>query len=140
MARTGTSITLDYGSQYLINDVLASVDNNDRYAVDYSLDGFTFSNLFTILPSYGEVPAFPGGMDTMSTDFTSNEYVPGIDFAPITARFLRFHATGGDGFYAVGELQAFGSPVPEPSTYGLIGAAGLTALAALRRRRTSANV
>jgi len=131
----GTSITLDYGSQNLINDVLVSVDNNDRYAVDYSLDGFVFSNLFTILPSYGNVSASRGGMDTMSTDAASSEFVPGINFPPITARFLRFRATAGDGFYAVGELEAFGSPVPEPSTYGLIGAAALLGLAALRRTR-----
>lgn len=131
-----TTITLDLGYKYRVNDLLASVDNNDRYELEYSLDGSHFTHLFSILPSYGEIAVSPGGMDTMSTDKTSSEYVSEIDFFPIITRYLRIRATpGGDALNAVGELRAFGSPVPESSTYGLIGATALTGLAAIRRRR-----
>lgn len=136
----GTAITVDLGWKYSVKDVLVSVDNNDRYAVDFSTDGLSFSHLFTILPSYGEIPSWRGGMDTMSTDVLSPEYIAAIDFAPVTARYLKIYATGGDYLNAVGEIQAFGSrlpdgsPVPEPSTYGLLAAAGLLALVGMRRR------
>lgn len=131
----GTSITLDFGGKYLVNDLLLSVDNNDSYAVDYSMDGVSFNNLFLIRPSDGDVPAWPGGMDTMSTNSTSPHYVSRIDFTPFSAQYVKFHATGGDGLFAIGELEAFGVPVPEPSTYGLMGAAALTSLIAYRHRR-----
>ena len=132
----GTSITLDLGFNYRVNDLLASVDNNDRYQIDYSLDGFSFTHLFTILPSYGEIAASPDGLDTLSTDDTSPDYILQIDFPPVLARYLRIRATpGGDALNAVSELRAFGSPVPEPSSYGLIGAAGHSALVVLRPRR-----
>lgn len=132
-----TTITVDFGGVYLVNDVLVSVDNNDRYSLDYSLDGSSFANLFLIRPAFGEVPSFPGGMDTMTTNSTSPDYVSDIDFAPISARYLRFRARGGDGLYALGELEAFGVPVPESSTYGMLGAAALTSLVAYRQYRRS---
>lgn len=134
-----TAITLDYGSSHRITDVLLSVDNNDAYLLEYSLDGLTFNPLFTVMVSDGNVPVSPGGMDTMSTDASSAEYVLGIDFAPVMARYLRFQAVpGGDALNSVGEIAVtaeLGGAVPEPSTYGLIGAAALVGLAALRRRR-----
>lgn len=134
-----TAITLDYGSSHKITDVLLSVDNNDAYLLEYSLDGITFNSLFTVMVSDGNIPENPGGMDTMSTDASSADYVMGIDFAPVMARFLRFQAvSGGDAFNSVGEIAVtaeLGGAVPEPSTYGLIGAAALLGLAAIRRRR-----
>lgn len=133
-----TSITVDYGSTHLITDVLLSVDNNDVYLVDYSVDGVTFTPLFTIMVDDGNISPGVGGMDTMSSDATSADYIAGIDFTSVNARFLRFQAVpGGDGLNSIGELVAF-SPasgaVPEPSTYGLIGAATLVGVIVLRRR------
>jgi len=139
-----TAITLDYGSSHHITDVLVSVDNNDFYQLEYSLDGINYSPLFTILASDGNVPVSPGGMDTMSTDASSPEYVAGIDFVPVDAQFLRFSAVpGGDALNSVGEIMVtadLGGAVPEPSTYGLIGAAALVGIAAVRRRRRSATL
>jgi hypothetical protein len=77
-------------------------------------------------------------MDTFSTDSTNGEYVAAIDFAPVVTRYLNFRSvSGGDRLNAVGEIQAFGVPVPEPSTYGLLGAAALAGIVALRRRKSA---
>lgn len=135
-----TVITLDYGSSHHITDVLVSVDNNDIYQFDYSLDGITYNPLFTILISDGNVAETPGGMDTMSTDSNSPEFISGLDFAPVNARFLRVQAlVGGDALNAIGEISVISvqtvGAVPEPSTYGLLGAAMLIGLVALRRGR-----
>lgn len=96
-------------------------------------------NLFTIDVGDGE---HGWGMDTMSTDGAHAEYVLGIDFSSVQARYLRIKATGGDNMYSIGELQAFGSAaaelpvsVPEPSITALL-AAGLFGLGFARRRRT----
>lgn len=130
-------LTIDYGNLYRIDDVLLSVDNNDRYDVEYSTDGAGWTNLFTIDRSDGEIPASPGGMDTMSTVFGDAEYVPGIDFLAVNAQYLRIFGVGPDQFYSVGELQAFGSVVPVPAAVWLFG----TALAGLfgfsKRRKTA---
>ncbi len=124
---SGTSVILqvDLGARYKLEDVLVSVDNNDAYLVQYSIDGLSFSNLFSIAVSDGEIPVSPGGMDTMSSDSANPEYVPSIDFSAVDTRYLRISATGGDNYYSVGEIQAFGAPssIPEPTALLLFGSA-----------------
>jgi len=128
---TGTTpgAGIDLGELKNIDDVLVSVDNNDSYAVEWSLDNSSWNNLFNISSSYGEIG---WGMDTMSTDSTHAEYIAALDFSSVQARFLRIYATGGDNYYSVGELQAFGSdisavPVPAavfmfaPALLGFLG-------------------
>lgn len=128
---TGTApiISFSYSQVFNIEDILLSVDNNDNYSVEYSLDNSTWTNLFSISSSYGEIG---WGMDTMSTLSGNPEYIAALDFAPVQAQFLRIFATGGDNLYSVGEFQAFGSavsavPVPAaaflfaPALMGFLG-------------------
>lgn len=128
------SFTINYGSAVTINELLFSVDNNDSYLVEYSVNGTDWITLFTIYDNQGDVIS---GMDTFSTDATSEEYVSSIDFTSIVAQYIKISAVSGDNKYSVGEIQAYGStssPVPEPSTMLLFGT-GLSGLTALSRKR-----
>ena len=129
---TGTTpaFTLDLGSLSEINDILVSVDNNDDYSVEWSTDNQSWNQLFTISHSVGEIG---WGMDTMSTDSTNPEYISALDFAPVTAQYIRIFATGGDNKYAVGELQVSSSPVPVPSAV-LLFASSLLGFLGFRRK------
>ena len=127
---SGVVAQFDLGAVYNVDDSEMSFDNNDTYAVDYSLDGTSWSNLFTVLSSYGEVAV---GMDTFSTIATSPEYISQIDFATTQAQYLRVYAVGGDNAYSIGELQFFGTVVPEPTCLPLL--MGLFAVTTSRRKR-----
>ena len=125
------TFTIDLGAIYNIVDFLASVDNNDSYAFQVSTDNLAFTTFVTIAVGHGEIG---GGMDTLSSDSTHGEYVAALDFSAVQGRYVKVFATGGDGSNSIGEVQLFGtSPVPEPSTLGLLGL-GL-GLGALRLRR-----
>ena len=135
-----TAFTIDLGAAFRLQDIGWSVDNNDSYQLAYSLAGGSFTNLFAVGLDHGDVPEYPGGMDTMSGILGDPEYVASMDFAPVNARYLRISAVTGDALNAVGEVTAYGQridgAVPEPSTYGLCGAVALAGIAWLRRRRT----
>lgn len=132
------SFTIDLGGSFVLFDALVSVDNNDDYLVEYSLDGSVWNSLLLVTAGVGEIPVAPGGMDTMTTAFGDGEYEASIDFGTANARFLRVTGLNGDGLFSVGEVQVWGrelaGAVPEPSTYGLMGAAVLAGLVAFRRR------
>jgi len=128
------TFTLDFGDLYNLNDVLVSVDNNDSYEITWSDDLASWSNLFTINSSYGEVT---WGMDTFSTDILHSEYIADIDFTTVQARYLRIKAINGDFGISIGEFQAFGnkvSEVPEPSTLAIF-ALGMIGLASRRFKK-----
>jgi hypothetical protein len=132
---TSPSITFDYGSLYTISDIELSVDNNDYYQVEYSIDNLTWTSLFQINKNVGEVT---WGMDTMSTIASSSEYISAIDFTPVQAQFLRVSATGGDDRYSVGEFTAFGSvaAVPVPAA-AILFAPVLAGFIGLRRKKVT---
>ena len=134
--------TISLGGMYTVSDLTVDVHNNDDYVVQYSTDGFDFTNLFTFLASYGPVPVDPGGMDILTTistyptdpgHLTTPAYV-GVGFAPVEASYLRVFAENGDGDYAIGEVQAFGSAVPEPSA-PISGSIAILVMMALRGPR-----
>ncbi len=131
------TLLFDYGKTMRIEDITLSVDNNDGYWVEYAGDDLNFATLFEITKNDGDVG---WGMDTMSTISGDPEYVGNIDFAPVNARYLLVWNGFGDGMYSVGELQAYGAPVPEPATMLLFasGIAGLAGSSRLRRRRPAA--
>ncbi len=125
------SFVIDLGGVYTLQDLLVQVDNNDAYLFEYSMDNSAWSDLFSIQVGYGEVS---WGMDTMSTDSLSGEYIAQLDFSPVNAQFLRVSAIGGDNLYAISEVQAFAAPVPEPSVVMLFGL-GLLMLTGWNYRR-----
>ncbi len=132
---TTPTFTIDLGALYALEDVVLSVDNNDSYSVMSSTDGSSWSTLFIIDRTYGDVG---WGMDTMSSIAGDTEYVPGIDFATQNARYLLLSAVSGDNAYAIGELQAYGTlaattAVASPATLALFGL-GLCGLQLLRRK------
>jgi hypothetical protein len=65
----------------------------------------------------------------------NNNTVPYVLGAPIETSMLKFMGSGGDALYAVSEIQAFGTAVPEPGTMLLLGL-GLLGLAGARRARS----
>jgi hypothetical protein len=131
---TGVVITVDLGQQYVLQDILVSVDNNDGYQIQYSADNSTYTNLFTILPGQGEIG---GGMDTFNTLAGDPEYWGGVDFTPVVGRYVRIFATHGDSSYSVGELQVTGvlAGVPEPASLAIWGGLGIAGLVGVRRRK-----
>ncbi len=128
---TSPAITLDMGGAYTLEEIIISVDNNDSYRVDYSLNNSEWAQLFLISSGWGEVGS---GMDTMSSISGDPEFIEGINFPAVSARYLRIQATGGDNMYSVGELQAFGAPVPVPPALILLGS-GLIGLLGLGRKK-----
>lgn len=136
--KTTSSFVIDFGQLFTVEDILVSVDNNDYYNIDYSVNGEKWFTLLFIDKSFGNVTQTQGGMDTMTTIAGNSDYVPSMDFSTgILAQYLKIYATGGDNHYSVGELQAFGSSaeVPEPTTMILFGAGMVGIVAVVRRKR-----
>jgi hypothetical protein len=101
---SGLVFGLDLGSAQSLSGLLLSLDNNDDYAVDYSLDGFNWTRLVDILESDGDIE---GGMDTFRLGSADAQDSGDPSFLPVVTQYLRFYATGGDGLYAIGDIQAF---------------------------------
>ncbi|MEF7616672.1 CARDB domain-containing protein [Aquincola sp. MAHUQ-54] len=102
-----TKLVFDLGGNVLVSDLELSVDGNDDYAVDYSLDGEIWSRLTTISRYAGEVGY---GMETLSSIDGAAEYEASIDFEAVEARWLRVYATGGDdNYFGVGEVRVMTS-------------------------------
>lgn len=129
------AFTIDLGGTFLLTDIAWSVDNNDSYALSFSTDGSSFASLFTVGVNDGNVTEGAGGMDTMNSFAGDAEYVAAMDFTAVAARYLRVTAVaGGDELNAVGEVTAYGTAIPEPSTYALLFGAAALALVIWRRR------
>ena len=111
------SIEIDLAGVFSITGFTVQADDNDAYRIEYKLGGSDWATAW-------DIPA-PGGWGLI----TSSTLV-----SPFLADALRFSATGGDNFYSVSEIQAFGAPVPVPGALWLMGS-GLLGLLGLRRRK-----
>ena len=88
------TMTFDLGSEMPIAAAFIQADNNDRYLLEGSVDGATYTTLWEAPPVRGS------GLRARTSDTISGR-----------ARYLRLSAAGGDGAYSVSELQVF-SVVP----------------------------
>ena len=108
---TGTSntITINLGGEFNITSFIVQADDNDIYKIDYwNGSSWALATNIDAIVSYGLV--------------TRDISLP----TPITTNALQISAVSGDYFYAVSQVEAFGSAVPEPSelvmlSFGLLG-------------------
>lgn len=110
---------LNLGGLYSISSLTLEHDHNDVYLVFYPQGtGVGVSSIFS--------PA-SFGMKTSTITFGS----------PVTASKLTFMGVGGDGAYAISEIQVSGvAVVPEPGSYGMM-LAGLALMGGVIARRRS---
>ena len=101
---TGTVLTFEFAQNYTLQDVALTVDNNDDYVVETSLDGSTWTTLFTVSAANGPTG---WGLDNFSSTLGDPTYAADIDFAPTSAKFARIYALNGDGLYSI-DLSAPG--------------------------------
>lgn len=100
-----TYFVIDLGQEYVIYDIRLQVSDDDDYQIDYSLDGEVFEPMFVLYEGYGETGA---GMDTLSSDPSDPSFAHMPTLEPVTARYLRVSATGGDKKYSLAEIEAYG--------------------------------
>ncbi|MBN1222873.1 MAG: discoidin domain-containing protein [Candidatus Aminicenantes bacterium] len=102
---TDAFFVVDLGGLFEITGILVQVDGNDDYGIDYSEDGNAYFPLVRIRGAFG---GSESGMKTLSTVNGDQHYIEELGFDPVTARFVKFYATGGDSQYSVSEIQIFG--------------------------------
>jgi hypothetical protein len=93
LSDTSSHVIYDLGGTTRVTALDLQGDNNDEYIVDISDDRQSFTQLWVGDPVSGE------GMRRRS--------VRNLDGR---GRYLRVRAQGGDGFYSIGEVQAFCKP------------------------------
>jgi hypothetical protein len=116
------SIAISFGGVFAINGAIVQADDNDTYEVDY----LGTDNLYHLWWSVPAVASF-GLVTRPNGDQTTVMTLPTVD-----ALGVEIFATGGDGDYAVSQVEVFGSSLaPEPGTIGLlsIGLIGIGAFA-----------
>ena len=112
-------IDITLNGTYSITGFKIQADDNDNYLIQYN-NGSTWQTAWAVPPPGG------WGLTTSSALLSS----------PITTDELRISETGGDGFYAVSQVQAFAA-TPIPAAIWMVGSA-LAGLIGFGRRKLSA--
>lgn len=114
------AITITLQQSASVNQITLQADNNDRYLVEYLDTTQTWKELSLMGQPAG------WGLSTSTLNLST----------PVVASAFRISAPTGDSRFSVSEFQAIGTvaAVPEPSTYGMLGA-GLALLGWMSRRK-----
>jgi hypothetical protein len=118
------TIAIDFGGVFTIDGAIVQADDNDTYELDY----LGTDNAYHLWWSIPVDPSF-GLVTRPNADQTTIMTLPTVQ-----ALGVQIFATGGDGAYAVSQVEVFGNPVPEPSSFTLLSA-GLIGFGFLASRR-----
>jgi hypothetical protein len=124
----GQNIQLDLGQTFNIESLIVQADDNDSYVLQYKNMQTGNWDLAWNIPVAGG-----WGMQTRPNSNDDTErYILSV---PIITNALRISAgSQGDGWYSVSEIQAFGTPTPEPSSL-ILGFLSIGGLLGLKRRK-----
>jgi hypothetical protein len=119
-------IEIELEGIFRIESFIVQADDNDAYKLFYK-DLVTDAWILAY-----DMPAVGGwGLQTRPNPSSSSErYTLAV---PIITDELMIKGDLGDGYYSVSEVQAFGTPVPEPVVMVLLGS-GLIGLVGFRRK------
>lgn len=126
------NITIDLDGIFSLESFVVQADDNDAYILSYwDLSSDTWQLAWAV-PNYD---AQGWGMQTRPdpANDSARYFLPG---GSIITNALKFEGdlNDGDKLFSVSEIQAYGTPVPEPTTMLLLGI-GLIGLAGLGSRR-----
>jgi len=142
----GYVFQISLGALYTLSGLIVDVDDNDAYQLQYyNVSTSSWDALYT-------APIVSDGFGLRTRPSVSDQSEEYILSSPVTTDAVRiyggasddnfcFDGSCGQGGYAVGQVELFGTPaVPEPSTWAmmLLGFAGLGFLGYRTSRRTVA--
>lgn len=114
-------IEIDLQGTFTINSLVVQADDNDAYLLEYRSSGGVW-NVAWQVPNYDFEPF---GMQTRPNPNDNSERFALAN--PVIATALRFsgNLNDGDTAFAVSEIQAYGSLIPEPTSLVILAIAGL---------------